>query len=62
MILLFLSSSVFMVFPWVVGVMLDVAQGRAVLGDLNLPKIAFLLLGVLIAQGVISYARVQLFA
>jgi ABC-type multidrug transport system fused ATPase/permease subunit len=60
--LLFLSSSVFMVFPWVVGVMLDVAQGRAVLGDLNLPKIAFLLLGVLIAQGVISYARVQLFA
>ena len=62
MALLFLSSSVFMIFPWVVGVMLDVAQGRAVLGDLNLPKIAFLLLGVLIAQGVISYARVQLFA
>jgi ATP-binding cassette subfamily B protein len=62
MALLFLSSSVFMIFPWVVGVMLDVAQGKAVLGDLDLPKIALILLIVLVVQGVVSYVRVQMFA
>lgn len=61
LILLFLSSTVFMVFPYIVGVMLDVAQGKAVV-DLDLPQIALLLIGVLAFQGVVSYFRVTMFA
>ncbi len=62
LILLFLSSTVFMVFPFIVGVMLDVAQGKASIAHLDLPSIAFLLLAVLAFQGVVSYFRVILFA
>jgi len=62
LILLFLSSTVFMVFPFIVGVMLDVAQGKASVAHLDLPSIAFLLLAVLAFQGVVSYFRVILFA
>lgn len=62
MLLLFLSSTVFMVFPFLVGVMMDVAQGVAPLPDLNLPKIALLLLAVLGIQGLVSYFRVMMFA
>ena len=51
-----------MVFPFIVGVMLDVAQGKASIAHLDLPSIAFLLLAVLAFQGVVSYFRVILFA
>ncbi|MDX2135487.1 MAG: ABC transporter transmembrane domain-containing protein [Saprospiraceae bacterium] len=60
--LLFLSSTVFMVFPYIIGVMMDVAQGRSPLPDLDLPSIALLLLAVLIFQGMVSYLRVMMFA
>ena len=62
LVLLFLSSTVFMVFPYIVGVMLDVAQGNAVMENLSLPKIAVILVGVLCFQGVVSYFRVMMFA
>ncbi len=62
LVLLFLSSTVFMIFPYSVGLMLDVAQGKETAFDLNLSKIGLGLLLVLIFQGVVSYARVQLFA
>lgn len=62
LVLLFLSSTVFMVFPYIVGVMLDVAQGNAVMENLSLPKIAIILVAVLVFQGVVSYFRVMMFA
>lgn len=60
LILLFLSSAVFMVFPYVIGKMLDVAQG--VIVDFDLKKIGIFLIVVLAVQGVISYLRVMMFA
>ena len=60
LILLFLSSAVFMVFPYVIGKMLDVAQG--VIVDFDLKKIGIFLVVVLAVQGVISYLRVLMFA
>ncbi|MBU6340403.1 MAG: ATP-binding cassette domain-containing protein [Bacteroidetes bacterium] len=60
--LLFLSSTVFMVFPYTVGLMLDVAQGKTVMANLSLPKIAIGLVLVLAFQGVVSYLRVMMFA
>jgi ATP-binding cassette subfamily B protein len=62
LVLLFLSSTVFMVFPYVVGLMLDVAQGTAVMNDLSLPNIALILIAVLGFQGLVSYFRVMMFA
>lgn len=62
LVLLFLSSAVFMVFPYTVGLMLDIAQGKAGMANLDLPKIAVVLIVVLVFQGLVSYARVMLFA
>lgn len=62
LVLLFLSSTVFMIFPYSVGLMLDVAQGKANRYNLDLQKIGLILLVVLIFQGVVSYSRVLLFA
>ncbi len=62
LILLFLSSTVFMIFPYSVGLMLDVAQGKENAMGLNLSKIGIGLLIVLVFQGVVSYSRVLLFA
>ncbi len=62
LVLLFLSSMVFMVFPYIIGLMLDVAQGNAVMENINLPTIAILLIVVLVFQGVVSYFRVMMFA
>jgi len=62
LVLLFLSSTVFMVFPYIVGIMLDVAQGKEVPVQLDLWQIALLLMVVLAFQGVVSYFRVMLFA
>jgi ATP-binding cassette subfamily B protein len=61
LILLFLSSLVFMVFPYLSGVMVDVAQGNSD-WDFSLKDIGLVLLVVLLVQGSISYARVMLFA
>jgi ATP-binding cassette, subfamily B, bacterial len=62
LVLLFLSSTVFMVFPYVVGEMLDIAQGKTTASQLTLRDIAVLLVVVLAFQGVVSYLRVILFA
>ena len=61
MILLFVSSMVFMLFPYLIGKMMDIASGVDFHGmDLN--DIFWLMFVVLIAQGVVSYFRVLLFA
>ena len=60
LILLFLSSGIFMVFPYLIGKMLDVAQGVVV--DFDLKKMGVWLIVILAIQGVISYLRVMMFA
>ena len=59
--LLFISSLVFMLFPYLSGLMVDVAQGNAEM-DISLSQIGWVLLAVLAAQGVVSYSRILLFA
>jgi len=61
MFLLFLSSMVFMVFPYLSGEMIDIAQGKSNLG-FDLKGIAWILVIVLLIQGFVSYTRVILFA
>ena len=61
LILLFLSSLVFMVFPYAAGEMVDIAQGSSDF-EFTLPQVGLMLLGVLVLQGLISYTRVILFA
>lgn len=59
--LLFLSSLVFMVFPFMIGKMLDIADGKEFYG-LDLNDILKLLVVILLVQGIVSYLRVVLFA
>jgi len=59
--LLFLSSLIFMVFPYLIGLMVDVAQGKADY-DFTLEQIGLMLVGVLAVQAAIAYARVMMFA
>ena len=61
LVLLFLSSMVFMVFPYLSGMMVDVAQGNSK-WHFTLSDIGLVLLGILVVQGFVSYARVMLFA
>jgi len=61
MILLFLSSLVFMIFPYLAGLMVDIAQGKAPF-DIDLSDIGLVLLAILFVQGFVSYFRVLLFA
>lgn len=61
LVLLFLSSMVFMVFPYMSGMMVDVAQGSSK-WHFTLSDIGLVLLGILVVQGFVSYARVMLFA
>ena len=61
LVLLFLSSLVFMVFPYLSGLMIDVAQGNSQY-KLDLSTIGLGLVGILVIQGVVSFARVMLFA
>lgn len=61
MILLFLSSMVFMVFPYLAGEMTDVAAGTGKHG-LDLNQIGIGLLIILVLQGVVSYFRIYFFA
>lgn len=59
--LLFLSSLVFMLFPYLSGLMVDIAQGNAET-DYDLQDIGWVLLMVLFVQGFVSYLRIWLFA
>ncbi len=61
MVLLFLSSLVFMIFPWLIGQMVDVAQEKAVI-DFSLVQLGYIIIAVLLMQGLISFSRVMLFA
>ncbi len=61
LVLLFLGSSVFLVFPALIGRSLDVAQGN-VPHDLDLMEIGFWLILILAFQGIVSYLRVMMFA
>lgn len=60
LVLLFFSSSIFMVFPYIIGKMLDVAQGVVI--DFDLKQMGLWLILILVVQGVISYLRVMMFA
>lgn len=61
MILLFISSLVFMVFPYLAGEMTDVATGEGRHG-LTLNQIGIGLGIILIVQGIVGYFRIYLFA
>ncbi len=61
LLMLFLSSMVFMLFPYLAGLMVDIAQGTAPM-DIDLKDAGWILLGVLIMQSTLSYFRVILFA
>ncbi len=61
LLLLFLSSMVFMIFPFMIGKMLDIANGDDFFG-LDLNDILKVLIVVLVVQGSVSYFRVVLFA
>lgn len=61
LLLLFLGSLVFMVFPLLAGEMVDIAQGNSE-WKLTLPQVGITLLVILVLQGAFSYARVLLFA
>lgn len=61
LVLLFLSSLIFMVFPYLIGLMVDIAQGKSEY-NFSLKDIGFALIVVLILQGGLSFFRVLLFA
>ena len=61
LILLLISSLVFLVFPYLSGAMIDIAQGDSDL-PYDLKQIGWILLLVLSIQGIVSYSRVMLFA
>ncbi len=72
MVLLFLSTSTFMIFPFLSGRIVDIAQGktdfvinlgaRTINYSMTLSDIGWIMAIVLVVQGVISYFRVTLFA
>jgi ATP-binding cassette, subfamily B, bacterial len=72
MILLFLSTTTFMIFPFLSGRIVDIAQGKhdfifhfggkSIPYYLDLPRIGYLLTILFVVQGFISYFRVTLFA
>lgn len=61
MFLLFLSSLVFMVFPYLAGEVADTAVGKSKLGY-SLNTLALVMGAILVAQGFVSYFRIYLFA
>jgi ABC-type multidrug transport system fused ATPase/permease subunit len=61
LLLLFVSSMVFMIFPYLSGEMVDIALGKSKY-NITLKEVGFILLIILVAQGFVSYIRVKLFA
>ena len=61
LVLLFVSSMVFMLFPFLIGKMMDIAAGKSFF-DFSLNDIFWLMALVLFVQGFVSYFRVLLFA
>ncbi len=61
MFLLFISSLVFLIFPRIIGELVDIAQGNS-LFDFTLKELGIGMVAILLVQGVVSYVRVLLFA
>ncbi|MGI4735276.1 MAG: ABC transporter ATP-binding protein [Janthinobacterium lividum] len=65
LVMLVLSSSTFMAFPWVAGKLVDAANHKAVLLpgglSLNIDRIALLLFVVIVFQGFFSFGRIWFF-
>jgi ABC transporter fused permease/ATP-binding protein len=61
LVLLFLTSLIFMIFPWMIGQMIDIAQGESQY-NFSLSEAGWVLIIILAAQGIISYTRVIFFA
>lgn len=61
LVLLFFSSMVFMIFPYLSGEMVDIALGKSRF-NISLKQVGLILLAILVVQGFISYYRVLLFA
>ncbi len=61
MVLLVITSLIFMVFPYLIGLMIDIAEGNSEL-DISLDDVGIGLVVILVVQGFISYTRVLLFA
>ena len=61
MVLLVITSLIFMVFPYLIGLMIDIAEGKSEL-DVSLNDVGKGLVVILVVQGFISYTRVLLFA
>ncbi len=61
LILLTVSSAIFMVVLYLAGLMVDIAQGETTL-DYTLKEIGLLLIVIFVFQGIISFFRVYLFA
>ncbi len=72
MVLLFLSTTTFMIFPFLSGRIVDIAQGKHdftadIFGKtysyyLDLPRIGYFMAGLLLIQGFVSYFRITMFA
>ncbi len=62
LVLLIVSSSIFMVFPYISGKLIDLASGDQTWIIDNVGTAALVLLGVLFFQSVVSFFRVVLFA
>ncbi|QDA59178.1 ABC transporter ATP-binding protein [Hymenobacter jejuensis] len=65
MALLALSSGTFMAFPWVAGKLVDAANGKRVTTPggitLDINRIALVLFGVILMQGIFSFGRIYFF-
>ena len=61
LIMLFFTSMIFMVIPFLSGQMVDIAQGNSRL-NLSLKQVGGLFAIVLIIQGILAYSRVMVFA
>ena len=72
MVLLFLSTTTFMIFPFLSGRIVDIAQGKHDFSFdfagktynyyLDLARVGYFMAGLLVVQGIVSYFRVTLFA
>ena len=65
LLMLLLSSSTFMVFPWLAGKLIDAANHKPVVLpnglELNINSIALLLFGIIVFQGLFSFGRIWFF-
>jgi ABC-type multidrug transport system fused ATPase/permease subunit len=61
LVLLFLSSITFMIFPYLSGVMVDIASGEKEM-SYSLVDIGWMLALILVIQGAVSYFRIYLFS